>query len=99
MRTARSDTKTRASSKAPSEPAPLFTLDTFKGADFRVEKLISRLAEPLLQAEPARRPVSATASADTAAAVSIATCDGLLEQFERRALPSCAAKGSRVLQR
>lgn len=76
----------RASSRAPPTPAPLFTLDTFKDADFRVEKLVSRLAEPLLQADSARRPASAAAGADTALESIAGTCGRLLEQFERHAL-------------
>lgn len=76
----------RTAGRAPPAAAPLFSLDTFKDPKFRVESLVSRLAEPALQAEQARRPASAAAGADAAVEAISGTCSRLLEQFERRAL-------------
>ena len=64
------------------QTAPLLNLDTFKGGDFHVEHLISRLMALVLQPEPSLRSGSAPSAADMAAASSL-NCERLIEQFER----------------
>ena len=74
----------RTASRAAPPTAFLYTLDTFKDPDFDVDRLVSRLLEPVLQADQARRP---TAAGSEAAVEAISgTCSRLMDQFERCAL-------------
>lgn len=63
------------------QTAPLFNLDTFKGGDFHVEKLMTQLTQLVLQSEPSHRSGSAPSTASTAA-TSLLNCERLIEQFE-----------------
>lgn len=64
------------------QTAPLLNLDTFKGGDFHVEKLMTQLTQLVLHSEPSHRSGSAPSAANTAS-TSLLNCERLIEQFER----------------